>query len=237
MNRIFVIGDIHGANKALLQCLERANFDFDNDKLICLGDVCDGWPDVLDSFETLFKIKNLVYVLGNHDQWFMENIKILNDVNNTSIQSWLYHGGLATLESYDGNKELMQKHLNFLHENTKLYHIEDNKMFVHAGYNLYKSIENNNIDDLLWSRMLWENAEHINNDEIIYDEVYIGHTPTIRLDVENNTFPITFNKICNLDTGAAFYGKLSMMDINSKEVFQSDIVKDLYPNHIGRNKK
>ena len=37
-------------------------------------------------------------------------------------------------------------------------------------------------------------------------------------------------------TGAAFIGKLSATDIETKEIFQSDILKDLYPNEMGRNK-
>lgn len=33
------MGDIHGAYKALQQCLERSKFNYENDKLIQLGDV------------------------------------------------------------------------------------------------------------------------------------------------------------------------------------------------------
>ncbi|NJN40909.1 MAG: hypothetical protein HC811_00350 [Flammeovirgaceae bacterium] len=44
--RRFVLGDIHGAYRALRQCLERASFSYDEDLLIALGDVSDGWPDV-----------------------------------------------------------------------------------------------------------------------------------------------------------------------------------------------
>lgn len=41
----YVMGDIHGAHKAFIQCLERSNFDYDNDILIQLGDVADGWSE------------------------------------------------------------------------------------------------------------------------------------------------------------------------------------------------
>ena len=46
----FVIGDIHGGLKALLQVLKKINCD-KNDTLIFLGDFVDGWsesPAVLD---------------------------------------------------------------------------------------------------------------------------------------------------------------------------------------------
>ena len=48
--RTLVIGDIHGALRALVQVLERADIQTD-DYLIFLGDYADGWsetPEVLD---------------------------------------------------------------------------------------------------------------------------------------------------------------------------------------------
>lgn len=67
MNKVFCIGDIHGSYKGLLQCLRKSNFDYKNDTLICLGDVVDGWSQVKECFDELLKIKNLIYVIGNHD--------------------------------------------------------------------------------------------------------------------------------------------------------------------------
>jgi serine/threonine protein phosphatase 1 len=42
--------------------------------------------------------------------------------------------------------------------------------------------------------------------------------------------------VWNVDTGAAFTGKLSALDIDTKEIFQSDILRDLYLDELGRNK-
>ena len=42
MKKTFVIGDIHGGLKALIQVLERAEVTI-NDTLIFLGDYVDGW--------------------------------------------------------------------------------------------------------------------------------------------------------------------------------------------------
>ena len=42
--------------------------------------------------------------------------------------------------------------------------------------------------------------------------------------------------VWNIDTGAAFTGKLSAVDIATKQVFQSDTLTYLYPNEFGRNK-
>ena len=41
--------------------------------------------------------------------------------------------------------------------------------------------------------------------------------------------------IWNVDTGATFTGKLSAIDLDTKQVFQSDEVYKMYPNESGRN--
>jgi serine/threonine protein phosphatase 1 len=66
----------------------------------------------------------------------------------------------------------------------------------------------------------------------LYKEIYIGHTPVTKI---KETTPI--NKACvwNVDTGAAFQGKLTLMDVDTKEYWQSDALPDLYPNEKGRN--
>jgi len=47
--------------------------------------------------------------------------------------------------------------------------------------------------------------------------------------------PTNFANVWNVDTGAAFRGKLSMLDVDSKEIWQSEAVFKLYPNEFGRN--
>jgi serine/threonine protein phosphatase 1 len=42
--------------------------------------------------------------------------------------------------------------------------------------------------------------------------------------------------IWNIDTGAAFKGKLSAINIDTKAIYQSDDLPSLYPNELGRNK-
>lgn len=68
--KIIVMGDVHGAYKALVQCLERSGFDYEKDTLIQLGDIVDGYPDSYECVEELLKIENLIAIKGNHDGWF-----------------------------------------------------------------------------------------------------------------------------------------------------------------------
>jgi serine/threonine protein phosphatase 1 len=94
-----------------------------------------------------------------------------------------------------------------------------------------------------WDRTLWELAiashghasftEEGYADRLkLFGEIYIGHTPVTRWGVE---VPWQRANVWNVDTGAAFKGKLSVMDIDSKEVWQSDPVWTLYPEEKGRN--
>jgi serine/threonine protein phosphatase 1 len=66
-----------------------------------------------------------------------------------------------------------------------------------------------------------------------YSEIYIGHTPTTNYGCVE---PMNVANVWNIDTGAAFKGRLSAMDINTKEVFQSDTLPLLYPDEKGRNR-
>ena len=63
----YVLGDIHGNFKALKQVLKRSKFDYEKDELIIIGDVVDGYSCSFEVVEELLKIKNKVFILGNHD--------------------------------------------------------------------------------------------------------------------------------------------------------------------------
>jgi serine/threonine protein phosphatase 1 len=229
MPRRFVIGDIHGALRALKQCFERASFDFDNDELISLGDVADGWPETKESIDELLKIKNLKYVLGNHDFWTLEwmQTKYADDI-------WLDQGGRATIESYK-NQPVPESHihlLNYAHH----YYLVDNKLFVHAGILPTQKLEAQSLNTFLWDRHLARTAldfyeKGITGKLTNFDEVYLGHTP---IKYEK---PILCGDIWMMDTGAGWSGVLSMMDIDTKEVFTSDPVPTLYQGIKGRTRR
>ena len=65
-----------------------------------------------------------------------------------------------------------------------------------------------------------------------YSEIYIGHTPTTNY---GEIIPMNAINIWNVDTGAAFKGKITAMNIDTKAYFQSDALPELYPNEKGRN--
>jgi serine/threonine protein phosphatase 1 len=241
-NRTLVIGDIHGSLKALEQVIERASVS-KNDKLIFLGDYVDGWSqsfEVIQYLLELNKTNECVFVRGNHDTWCEEwlNTNIANEI-------WLKHGGEATVKSYlSASHEDKINHLAFYNSMVNYFIDSENNLFIHAGYSsMHGPQAEVYATNYSWDRTLWEMAlvmdKRVEKESRLYpkrlklfNEIYIGHTPTLNYDVD---IPMNAINIWNVDTGAAFYGKLSILDINTKEYWQSDVVKDLHPNEKGRN--
>lgn len=226
--RTFVIGDIHGAYTALMQCLASCEFNYFQDTLIVLGDVCDGWPETAQCFEELLKIKHLIYVLGNHDFWTLEWAR-----NGIAPDLWLEQGGKATVDGYSqGMPAAHQKLLASAYN----YYIMDQMLFVHAGILPDMELEYQGPDVFLWDRTLCRLALQLkleNNEEQLgsFEEIYVGHTPTTRWGFSQ---PVQGCNVWLMDTGAAWNGRLSIMDVQSKEFHQSDPVWQLYPGIKGR---
>lgn len=242
MKRTLAIGDIHGGLRGLTQLLERANVKA-KDKLIFLGDYVDGWSESAQVMQCLIELseKNeCIFIKGNHDIWCEKWLR-----HHSTPQVWLHHGGKGTIESYKGfSKEDKQQHLEFF-EKMPMYYIDDyNRLYVHAGFTSMHGVEEEKYElSFCTDRTLWEMVQTMDKsigkssdlypDRLKhYNEIYIGHTPTIR---SNSDKPINRINLWNVDTGAAFTGMLSAIDIETKEIFQSEALPDLYPNEDGRN--
>lgn len=245
MNRTLVIGDIHGGLRALHQILEKAKVTI-NDKLIFLGDYVDGWsesPQLIDLLIKLGNQKECVFVRGNHDQLFLDWLKKNDKEINEAM--WFKHGGEATVLAYAKVSEsVKQKHIEFLKSLQNYYLDSQNRLFIHAGFTNMNGIDYEYFPKLFyWDRTLWETAlaldeniekwsEYYPKRLKIYNEIYIGHTPVTRIGL---TIPVQKACVWNVDTGAAFKGKLTIMDIDTKAFWQSDLLSDLYPDEKGRN--
>jgi len=229
--KIFVIGDIHGAYKALLQCFERSGFDYKKDRLIVLGDICDGYAEVKQCIDELLKIKHCDFVIGNHDLWTLDWA-----TKDLKRELWVKQGGLNTMASY-GKEGMPQAHVNFL-KNAHAYLEFNNKLFVHGGFDHRIPISKQGLQTLVWDRDLLDRAlkTHWTDPDFKfagYDEIYIGHTTTQMYKSK----PLHFCNVWDLDTGAGWSGKLTIMNIKTKKYWQSDLSLELYggtPDQIWR---
>jgi len=110
----FVIGDIHGNYRGLLQCIERSGFNSATDQLIVLGDVVDGYPDTKECIDYLITIPNLILIIGNHCQWYIDWMK-----TGAQPSIWVKQGGQATLRSVFHT--FNQSHLDFFNKGHYLF--------------------------------------------------------------------------------------------------------------------
>lgn len=257
----YVIGDIHGNFKALQDVLDKIKYDPKQDRLICVGDYVDGYPDSYLVVEKLIQLniesdlKN-IYLLGNHDDWMADILN--NDLRalqtgqkDIFIYKYAHHwtqGGSATFFSYKDQIDPIpdwDKHVQFFND-LKLYHIENNILFIHAGWDVelhgndFKSAVQVDPDSIIWDRTLFSKATHlqhllnkgypVNDDKTQFggfDKIFIGHT-AVSSDFITEFPNLKVCNIHNVDTGAGFKGKLTAYRLEDGEIFQSDLASNYY---------
>ena len=67
--RLFIVGDIHGCYKTLMEGLKQISYNSESDVLISTGDLVDRGNDNYKVVEFFSKTENTFSVLGNHDQF------------------------------------------------------------------------------------------------------------------------------------------------------------------------
>lgn len=259
MSKTFCIGDVHGSNKALEQVLERSGFNKEEDTLISLGDIADGWHEVPECVDTLLGIKNLIAIRGNHDIWLRDWLK-----SGYDNPMWRSQGGQASYDAYmnklnymseEDHKIWFKKHQDFFENQVDYYIDKDNRLFVHAGWDygwkwdflkagLYPvnggDPKDNIAKECHWSRELFYGVAQLARNNVPnlnlamalsqFHQIYVGHTS---LPEPYEVFNYE-NKFFNLDTGCGWNGRLTIMDVNSGEFWQSDLNSELYPGVKGR---
>ena len=232
---IFAIGDIHGCLKELTllhkKILTHSKFNVKNDILVYLGDYIDRGRESKGVIDQILKLKNnkiqTINLMGNHDEFMIDFL--FNNKNN--IENWLNFGLDQTLRSYgievvdfikDGfgddiieqlRKTLLSKmseaHINFF-KNLELSFSSEKYLFVHAGVDPKKTLEDQTKEDFLWSRSKDFFDKNFKSKKIIVH----GHTP--EKNIVNNSYRI------NIDTGCYLFGNLSsvcLSDSSDKRIF------------------
>jgi serine/threonine protein phosphatase 1 len=246
MGRTLVLGDLHGNIKALEQVLERAKVTKD-DKLIFLGDYVDGWPFNYETVKKLLELQqtnDCIFIMGNHDEWCQnwlnkndpfygpEKLDPNHAMNGGKTTFYSFENAFMKKYSSSGEKtELYDKYVNKFKKffnNLRLFYVDDqNRIFVHGGLKYGHEVDLKMT--MLWDRRMCENAiqggrTSINN----YKEIYIGHTGTDAYGIPTPHISVDGIVHC-LDQGGGFMGKLSIMDVDTKEFWQSDDAQTLYP--------
>lgn len=244
--RRLIVGDIHGMYKALVQVLERANFDPHADELISVGDLVDRGPDSREVLEFLEQLPHFRFVLGNHDEWLF--MWLAGKMEAWRYAHWCGQGGRKTLLSLaegepvdTGNtQKIRERWLPFLRCGQDYIEIDRN-LIVHGGFDPCQPIELQSGEYLRWDRSLVEAliqdlVEPEDHWAPQYDKIFLGHTP-VGEGIGLQRRPIRLWKVWMIDQAAAYGGHLTLIDMETEEIWQSDLAYELYPDYFGMLQK
>lgn len=209
--KTIVIGDTHGCYNELVTMIEMlkedGEYNKDTDKLVFLGDYIDRGENsrkVIEYVRSLQKDNdNVIALMGNHEDMLLNYLDGI-DTN------WIYNGCEATMDSYVGYADQFEDDINWM-RNLPLYHEDDNFIYVHAGVDINKPMEEQDRFTLLWVR-----APFINNAHKYHKTVIFGHTPMIG---EKDAKPeYTAGNNIGIDTGCVFGYNLTALIIDDNGV-------------------
>lgn len=242
MSKRFVIGDIKGNGKALIQVLGRSGFNPQEDMLICVGALEGYLPDTKKVLSALSTVVNLKVLKGWQNMMLYSFLK--RGTDSISISEWYFSGGKYTLDSYlktDG--ALTREDVTSIYENFPKSHVEvlnnmvpyyvlDDKVFIHASFDGSVSLVDQTSSDLYCSRRTMddylEKTLDVSHADFKNKLIYLGF---VDLFLETKDDPEHYTNIVFMNWGAGSKGNLAMIDIDSEEVFCSDPVEMLYPEY------
>ncbi len=259
--RTLCVGDVHGGLLALREALYKSGYDSKVDNLIFMGDYVDGWSESAQVVDFIIGLKekirfemrhpdSIICLLGNHDEWARDFLKF-----GTIQPNWLYNGGKSTLASYNvlweenGKKqESLDSHRKFFDTLHEYYIDKEGRAYVHAGCDPEAGCQGTIPYLRVWDRTMW-NSVLSGKTITAHKELFIGHTTTMTQTCKSHlpeakeegqeigqpiNVPLNRKNDWNIDTGGGWGGKLTIMDVDTKEYWQSEFVKDLYPHEEGR---
>ena len=203
MQKIFVVGDIHGCFDKLCALMDKIPINFTRDQLIFIGDYIDRGPSSLEVVDYLIDLKKrwpaTIFLKGNHEDMLEKYL------DGSDRFTYLLNGGQRTLDAYlnlpnnPGEYPVPPAHLEFF-KSLHRYYQTDDYIFVHAGLRKKVSLESQKTIDLFWIR-----------DEFIYSEfdfgkrVIFGHTPFKE--------PLVHTNKIGIDTGAVYGNRLTCLQL------------------------
>jgi serine/threonine protein phosphatase 1 len=208
MSRTIAIGDIHGCSDALSSVL-RAIDPQPNDTIITLGDYVNRGIDSKGALDLLIELSGrfrLVPILGNHDEMMLKA-----NGSRSSFRHWMEFGGIETLDSYGdtGHISLVpRQHFDFL-ESCVAYFENETHFFTHGNYDPDLPLDQQ--DERTLRRLSLR--DFVPGPHVSGKIAVVGHTP--------QTEVLDLGHLICVDTGCAYGGKLTAMELESGEVWQA----------------
>ena len=223
--RLLVMGDIHGQYEKMQKVLELAAYDPAKDRLVLLGDYVDRGPDSKRVVDAVIRLvaSGAVALYGNHEDMMA---KALGNRHRSrpaamDMEQWYANGGEKTIAGYRDNSALLDRHLEFFHSLPRWVETQG-ILFVHAGIRPGVPVPQQAPQDLIWIREPYILGYQGPQD------IVAGHTPIQYLrnyellpGIEDASKPIVNAHKIFVDTGAAWGGPLTVMELPSLVFWQA----------------
>lgn len=224
----YAVGDIHGRDDLLAELLRQLEARAKADQraggaplLVFLGDYVDRGPNPRAVIDLLLSERprgfERRFLMGNHEQSMLAFLE-----NPLTNRAWALHGGVETLCSYGVTPPpvvqaedqawldaasafkaaIPPMHLAFF-KGLDRYFAAGDYLFVHAGVDLGKSLDDQTDLDLFWSRKRFLRSRRGFSHRIVH-----GHTP----EAEPHADP----RRIGIDTGAYATGVLSAVRLEGE---------------------
>lgn len=184
--QIYIIGDVHGCYKTLVALINKLP-NKQTSKICFVGDLIDRGKNSKDVVKFV-RDNSYDCVLGNHEFFMTESLpKILEDNNKILTEKWTSQkaGGIATLNSYENQKDLIEDLEYFkslpLYIEYKDFKTKDGRYLVVSHSSVeskwqFKNFPKNSAEyEDFVNSVLYSRYKNFDNKEIF--NVY-GHTPT-----------------------------------------------------------
>jgi serine/threonine protein phosphatase 1 len=213
LQKLFAIGDIHGCAEKIDEMMSKISVNPERDTLVFIGDYIDRGPDskgVINSIINIRKkIRHVFCLLGNHEQMLLDYY-----LHRKNEEMFFMNGGNVTAFSYGlirtdagVRMNIPEDHIEFL-QSLQLSYETDKFIFVHAGLKPGIPLAQQKAKDLLWIRDEFINAHHSFEKTVVF-----GHTPFVK--------PLIDQYRIGIDTGAAYGGKLTCVELTQMKFYQT----------------
>ena len=202
MPRTIAIGDIHGCSNALASLLQAIN-PLPDDTIITLGDYVNRGMDSKGVLDTLIELSGccrLIPILGNHDE-----MMLAARGSKSAFRHFLEFGGIETLDSYGDSGQISlipDEHFEFLNSCLPWFET-DTHFFTHGNYDPDLPLDQQRDRTLRWLSL----RDSVPSPHCSGKIAVVGHTPQPEV--------LNLGHLICLDTGCAYGGKLTAMDVVS----------------------